>query len=75
MTSAVLVTFHSFSAAPLGQTVVLDNRSSNNGVVSSELCAKAVPDGYTICVGNSGTPTFSSRARYSSRCERELLVT
>ena len=39
----------------LGQTVVLDNRSSNNGVVSSELCAKAVPDGYTICVGNSGT--------------------
>jgi tripartite-type tricarboxylate transporter receptor subunit TctC len=39
----------------LGQTVVVDNRASNNGVVSAELCAKAIPDGTTICVGNSGT--------------------
>src|SRR3954470_12448353 len=39
----------------LGQTIVVDNRPSNNGVVASELCAKAAPDGYTVCVGNSGT--------------------
>jgi tripartite-type tricarboxylate transporter receptor subunit TctC len=39
----------------LGQTLLVDNRASNNGVVASELCAKAAPDGYTICVGNSGT--------------------
>ena len=39
----------------LGQTLVVDNRASNNGVFASELCAKAAPDGYTICVGNSGT--------------------
>jgi tripartite-type tricarboxylate transporter receptor subunit TctC len=39
----------------LGQPVVIDNRASNNGVVSAELCSKAVPDGYTVCVGNSGT--------------------
>jgi tripartite-type tricarboxylate transporter receptor subunit TctC len=39
----------------LGQTLVVDNRASNNGVFASELCAKAAADGYTICVGNSGT--------------------
>ena len=39
----------------LGQTLIVDNRASNNGVFASELCAKANPDGYTICVGNSGT--------------------
>lgn len=39
----------------LGRTLVVDNRASNNGVVASEICAKADPDGNTICVGNSGT--------------------
>jgi tripartite-type tricarboxylate transporter receptor subunit TctC len=39
----------------LGQTLIVDNRASNNGVFASELCAKAAADGYTICVGNSGT--------------------
>ena len=39
----------------LGQTLIVDNRPSNNGVFASELCAKANPDGYTVCVGNSGT--------------------
>jgi tripartite-type tricarboxylate transporter receptor subunit TctC len=39
----------------LGQNFVLDNRASNNGVVSSELGARANPDGFTLTVGNSGT--------------------
>ena len=39
----------------IGQTLVLDNRSSNNGVLSSEIGAKANPDGATLTVGNSGT--------------------
>src|SRR5690348_12751907 len=37
----------------LGQTIVVDNRPSNNGVVASELCAQAAADGSTVCVGNS----------------------
>jgi tripartite-type tricarboxylate transporter receptor subunit TctC len=39
----------------LGQTLIVDNRASSNGVVATELCARANPDGATICVGNSGT--------------------
>src|SRR5215207_6280015 len=39
----------------LGQTLIVDNRASSNGVFASELCARANPDGSTICVGNSGT--------------------
>lgn len=39
----------------LGQTLIVDNRASNNGVFATELCAKATPDGNTVCVGNSGT--------------------
>ena len=39
----------------LSQTLVVDNRASANGVVASEICSNASPDGYTVCVGNSGT--------------------
>ena len=39
----------------LSQTLIVDNRASNNGVYATEVCAKATADGYTICVGNSGT--------------------
>ena len=44
----------------LGQTIVVDNRPSNNGVVGAELCAKTAPDGLTICVGNSGTHAINA---------------
>jgi tripartite-type tricarboxylate transporter receptor subunit TctC len=39
----------------LGQILVVDNRGSNNGVVGTEIAARAAPDGYTITTGNSGT--------------------
>ena len=42
-------------AEALGQTLVVDNRASANGLVATEICSHAAPDGYTICVGNSGT--------------------
>ena len=39
----------------LARTLIVDNRASNNGVFATEICAKAAPDGSTVCVGNSGT--------------------
>jgi len=39
----------------IGHPVVVDNRPSANGVVGSELVARATPDGTVLAVGNSGT--------------------
>ncbi|MGH8619524.1 MAG: Bug family tripartite tricarboxylate transporter substrate binding protein [Burkholderiales bacterium] len=38
----------------LGQRVVIDNRPGANGVLGTDLAAKAAPDGYTILMVNSG---------------------
>ena len=38
----------------LGQRVIIDNRPGANGVVGTEITAKAPPDGYTILMVNSG---------------------
>ena len=41
----------------LGQPLVIDNRAGAGGNIGADACAKAAPDGYTICMG-----TISSHA-------------
>ncbi|MEI7678816.1 MAG: tripartite tricarboxylate transporter substrate-binding protein, partial [Betaproteobacteria bacterium] len=42
------------------QSVVVENRSSNNGIVGSEYGARGVPDGSVITVGNAGTHAINA---------------
>ena len=37
-----------------GQAVIVENKVGANGVIGMDACAKAPPDGYTICI-----PSFS----------------
>ena len=41
-------------AETLGQAIVIDNRPGAGGALGAELAAKAVPDGYTIWIGQDG---------------------
>jgi tripartite-type tricarboxylate transporter receptor subunit TctC len=44
----------------LGQTLIVDNRASNNGIVAMDIVAKSAPDGLTWAVGNSGTHSVNA---------------
>lgn len=37
-----------------GQQVVIDNRGGANGIIGSDIAAKAAPNGYTLLLGNIG---------------------
>jgi tripartite-type tricarboxylate transporter receptor subunit TctC len=42
------------------QNVVIDNRSSNNGIVGAEAAARGAPDGTSMIIGNSGTHAINA---------------
>lgn len=47
----------------MGQPFVVENRDGGDGVIGVDACAKAAPDGYTICSTSNGTTIVNSVVR------------
>jgi len=46
-------------ADTFSQQIVIDNRTGAGGVIGTETAARAVPDGYTLVIGGTGTLALS----------------
>jgi tripartite-type tricarboxylate transporter receptor subunit TctC len=42
-----------------GRQIVVDNRPGAAAAIGTEICARAAPDGYTLCMGTSGSIAIS----------------
>ncbi len=47
----------------MGRSFVVDNRGGADGIIGTDLCAKAPPDGYTLIVANLGTICMTPNIR------------
>jgi len=43
----------------LGQAVIVDNKPGANGIIGTDIAAKAKPDGYTLLMGSTSTLTIN----------------
>ena len=50
-------------AKPLGQTIIVENRPSNGGILAPEVVKNSKPDGYTILIHHIGMATIPSLYR------------
>ncbi|WP_269758722.1 tripartite tricarboxylate transporter substrate binding protein [Variovorax sp. E3] len=46
-------------SASLGQAFIIDNKAGAGGAIGSDFVAKALPDGYTLLAGSTGSVTVS----------------
>jgi len=42
-----------------GKQIIVDNRPGAAAAIGTEICARAAPDGYTLCMGTSGSIAIS----------------
>ncbi len=50
-------------AQSLGQPFVIENREGADGLIGAEACAKATPDGYTLCATSAGVMVINPMVR------------
>src|SRR5512143_2270451 len=46
-------------APRLGQPFVVENRPGGNAIIAAQACARAVPDGYTVCYVSADSMSFN----------------